>query len=80
MLCSKLSQQLKREVNKILMNRIINAGKWTENHSGDKLLFAICPIKIKSNRAVLLPLEKAERCSESVITGARKTIIVQVAE
>ena len=73
MSCSILLQQLKREVNKILMNRIISAGKWTENQTGDKFLFAICPIKIKSSRAVLFPIEKAKSCCESVITGARKT-------
>ena len=37
-------------------------------------------IKIKSSRAVLFPIEKAESCCESVITEARKTLIVQVAE
>ena len=39
---TSLLQQLKREVKKILMNRILSAGKWTENQSGDKFLFAIC--------------------------------------
>ena len=80
MSCSSLSQQLKREVNKFLMIRIISAGKVDRKSVWRQVFIRNLSIKIKSSRAVLSPIEKAESCCENVITGARKTLIVQVAE